>query len=247
MWSTPRISTRPYPVVGWTQHRRVSRSQREGDMKSEMGDNETGEGGVARARVPARRPVPARLPAPRGGIQRRRARDDEPGVRARGVLQVERYRAAPAPAASVAAGSIKPGGTLQGGAHRRAGHPRPRDVHDLHGRAGLRQHLQQAHRPRHGRLVLRRAGHRSGTPTTTRPGCSTWWTTRRSTTGRSSPPPTSSTRSSGSSTRRPSSRTRRLYAVGEDDRGGVADQGGLPPGGAVRPAAHPTSRRTARS
>ena len=81
------------------------------EHEAEVGDNEKTTGRIARARVPARRPVPARLPAPRGGIQRRRARGDELGACSRR-----------APASSDTGGTsragarprgIEPGGTLQ--------------------------------------------------------------------------------------------------------------------------------------
>ncbi len=124
-----------------------------------------GERRVARARVPARRPVPARLPAPRRRIQRRR-RSRRPAWGPCSPPAPRRAtRGGTSPSGSAAAGSIKPGGTLQGRAHRRAGHARPGDVHDLHRRAGLRQHLQQAHRHRHGRRVRTASSRPSGTQT----------------------------------------------------------------------------------
>ena len=101
------------------------------------------------------------------------------------------------------------GGTLAGGIDRRARHDRPGDVDDLHGRAGLRQHLQQADRPRPVEQVLRPARHEVDRGGRRRPGSSTWSTPPRSTTARSSGRTTSSTRSSGSWIRRRRARTRR--------------------------------------
>ena len=56
--------------------------------------------------------------------------------------------------------TIAPGRDAGRCADRRARHARPGDVGDLHRSAGLRQHLLQAHRHRHRRLVLWRPRHR---------------------------------------------------------------------------------------
>ena len=85
-------------------------------------------------------------------------------------------------------GSRPARGHVEGGPDRRTGHPRPRDLDHLHRRAGLREHLQQAHRHRREQRVLPRARDLMDSRTTTRPGPSTSSTTRPSTTAKASRP-----------------------------------------------------------